>query len=174
VRTADLHIRDEDAGDRDAIFDVVSRAFPTPAEAQLVDRLRAAGAATISLVALHGERLVGHVLFSPVRVDAEGSAASFDAIGLAPLAVAPDVQNAGIGAALTRAGLAACRGRRHPIVFVLGHPGYYLRFGFEPAAPRGLHYAAGFERAFFVAELVPGALAGRRGVVRYRPEFDGL
>jgi putative acetyltransferase len=59
-------------------------------------------------------------------------------------------------------------------VFVLGHPADYPRFGFTPAAARGLHYADGFERAFFVAELAPGALAGRGGVVRYRPEFDGL
>jgi predicted N-acetyltransferase YhbS len=59
---------------------------------------------------------------------------------------------------------------------VLGHASYDPRFGFEPAAPRGLTYAGGraFDGSFFVAELEPGALAGRAGVVHYRPEFDGL
>jgi putative acetyltransferase len=150
----------------------VAAAFPTPAEAELVDRLREAGAVTISLVAEQHGRVVGHVLFSPVRV--EDAAGSSEALGLAPMAVVPELQRGGIGSALVRAGLDACRRGGHPIVFVLGHPAYYPRFGFEPAAARGLHYAEGFERAFFVAELEPGALAGRRGVVRYRPEFDGL
>jgi putative acetyltransferase len=172
MSASELEIRDERAGDRAAIFDVVSRAFPTAAEADLVERLRDAGAATISLVALRDARVVGHILFSPVRVEGEG--ASFEAIGLAPMAVAPEVQRDGIGSSLVRAGLDACRWRGHDVVFVLGHPSYYPRFGFEAAAPRGLHYAEGFERAFFVAELAPGALGGRRGVVRYRPEFDGL
>jgi len=166
-------IRPEAPRDRSAIFDVNARAFPRQDEAKLVDVLRAANAATISLVAERDERLVGHILFSPVRVEGEG--ASFAAQGLAPMAVLPECQRDGIGSALVRAGLDACRRAGHPLVFVLGHPAYYPRFGFEPALPRGLHYEGGaaFEHAFFVVELEAGALAGRRGIVHFRPEFAG-
>jgi putative acetyltransferase len=168
-------IRPEEARDERAIFGIHARAFPSDGEARLVDALRAAGAATISRVAACGGQVVGHVLFSPVRV--EGPGGSFAALGLAPVAVAPERQRDGIGSALVRAGLAACLDAGHPIVFVLGHSAYYPRFGFAPAAPRGLFYAdrtRDYTPVFFVAELEPGALAGRTGVVRYRPEFDAL
>ncbi len=61
-----------------------------------------------------------------------------------------------------RAGLDACRDAAHTIVFVLGHPAFYPRFGFEAAAPRGLHYegGAGYAPAFFVAELAAGVARG--------------
>ncbi len=168
-------IRPERAADRAAIFELVARAFPTDAEARLVDRLRAAGAAIVSLVAAQDRTVVGHILFSPVHVVAADGTA-FDAIGLAPMAVAPELQKGGIGGALVRAGLEACRAAGHTIVFVLGHPAYYPRFGFEPAAPRGLSYEGGpqFAQAFFVRELEPGALAGRDGVVHYHAAFAGL
>jgi putative acetyltransferase len=171
---SNLVIRPEAAGDRRAIFEVNARAFPQPGEAKLVDALRTSNAATISLVAESAGRIVGHILFSPVRVEGEGS--SFTALGRAPMAVVPACQRAGVGSALVRAGLDACRRAGHGVVFVLGHPTYYPRFGFEPAAQRGLHYEGGpdFDAAFFVAELTAGALAGRRGVVHYRPEFAQL
>jgi putative acetyltransferase len=171
---ARLLIRTEQPRDIGAVFEVHARAFPQLGEAKLVDALRAAGAATISLVAERDERVVGHILFSPVRVEGEGG--SFVALGLAPMAVDPSCQREEIGSALVRAGLDACRDAGHTIVFVLGHPAYYPRFGFEAAAPRGLHYegGAGYAPAFFVAELAAGSLAGRGGVVHFRPEFAAL
>jgi len=173
---SDVAIRPEGPLDRSAIFDAHARAFPQPAEAKLVDALRTANAATLSLVAERDGRLVGHILFSPVRVEREREGDSFVALGLAPMAVDPDHQRQGIGGALVRAGLDACR-RGHPIVFVLGHPDYYPRFGFESAAPRGLFYSdtsRDYSPVFFVAELVPGALAGRTGVVHYHQAFAEL
>ena len=170
-----IGIRPEEPRDERATFEIHARAFPSDAEARLVDALRAAGAATISLVAECDARVAGHILFSPVRVD--GAGGSFAALGLAPVAVVPERQRDGIGSALVRAGLAACRSAGHSIVFVLGHASYYPRFGFEPAAPRGLFYSDRTRDStpmFFVAELAPGALAGRTGVVHYRPEFAGL
>jgi len=62
-----------------------------------------------------------------------------------------------------------------PVVFVLGHPGYYPRFGFRTAAPLGLRCE--FEappEAFLVAELEKGALGGRTGTIHYHPEFSRL
>ncbi|RIL08221.1 MAG: GNAT family N-acetyltransferase [Proteobacteria bacterium] len=170
-----IAIRPERASDRDAIFALHARAFPSDAEARLVDALRDAGAARVSLVAEEEARVVGHVLFSPVRVAAPNGA-EFAALGLAPMAVDPARQRAGVGGALVRAGLAACRADRHVLVFVLGHPAYYPRFGFEPAAAHGFSYAGGraYDAAFFVAALAPGALAGRAGVVHFHAAFAAL
>ena len=169
-----LVVRPELPRDHRDVFELSARAFARPAEAKLVDALRDAGALSISLVAESGGRLVGHVAFSPVRVG-EGAAA-WEALALGPIAVDPDRQGAGVGSALVRAGLERCRTERHLVVFVLGHSGYYRRFGFEPAAPRGFAYERGarFAPAFSVAELEPGALGGRSGVVRYRPEFAAV
>lgn len=164
-----MEIRAERPEDAAAIAAVHERAFPQPAEARLVAVLRAAGAATLSLVAVRDGALVGHALFSPVRV--EGDAGAWQALGLGPVGVLPALQRAGIGSALIREGLARCRAQQHSVVFVLGHAAYYPRFGFRPAAREGLCWEHGHDDSFFVAELAPGALAGRRGIVRYRPEF---
>ena len=174
MRAAPLSIRAEEPRDRRAAFEVLARAFPRPGEAELVDALRAAGGLVLPLVAERGGRVLGHVAFSPVRVGR--GAAAWHALALGPMAVDPDHQRGGIGSALVRAGLERCREARHTVVFVLGHAGYYPRFGFEPATARGLEYEGGprFAPAFFVAELEPGALRGRAGVVYYRPEFAGL
>ena len=97
------------------------------------------------------------------------------AVGLAPMAVEPSHQRQGIGSNLVLAGLDACSRRGDELVFVVGHPDFYPRFGFVSAAPHGFHYIdEGFDPYLFVAELVEGALAGRRGWVEYHPEFDKL
>jgi len=170
----ELRVRRELPADAAAVHEVVARAFPTDAEARLVARLRGTVAPWISLVAAgSGGRVVGHVLFSPVEIRAETGVSR--ALGLAPLAVRPEHQRRGVGSALVRAGLAQCREIGEPVVVVLGHPGYYPRFGFRPAWELGLYYRRpGPEPSFLVAELEPGALRGRRGEVRYHPAFSDL
>jgi putative acetyltransferase len=163
-------IRAELPGDHGAVFEVVRRAFEGEGEAELVAALRLVADPQISLVALREERVVGHVFFSPVTI--EGERVRTTALGLAPLAVAPECQRQGIGSALVRAGLEAARRAGHGVVVVLGHPGFYPRFGFRPAGARGLRYEApGHDEAFLVVELTAGALGDAAGVVRYRPEF---
>ncbi len=165
-----LTIRDESPGDAAALHAVVAHAFERPDEARLVEALRAAGKATVSLVAERDGHVVGHVLFSPVTLDD----APFG-VGLAPLAVLPEEQYAGIGSALTRAGLERCRADGVATVVVLGSPKYYGRFGFEAADAHDLkcEYDAP-PGAFQVIALVPGALAGKSGLVRYASEFAGF
>jgi len=164
-------VRYERAADHPAVFNINARAFGTPNEARLVEALREAARPQISLVALCDGRVRGHIFFSPVSVGS-GSGA-WEASGLAPMAVEPEWQHRGIGSALVRAGLAACRAIRRPVVFVLGHPEYYPRFGFRPAPPLGLRFRGPeFDPAFMVAELEPGALADRSGEVHYLPDFD--
>jgi putative acetyltransferase len=165
-----IEIRPETAADFAAVREVNELAFGQPAEAGLVDALRRAASPTISLVALEDGRVVGHIFFSPVTF--EGPQGVSAAMGLAPMAVRPERQNQGIGSALVRAGLAACAGLGENVVVVLGHPHYYPRFGFVPASSRGLssEYPVP-DDVFMVAELAPGALGGRSGLVKYHPEF---
>ena len=170
-----MKIRPEEPSDRAQIARLNRLAFGQPAEADLVDRLRAAGRATVSLVAVDPTAgVVGHILFSPVTLDpAPNPAPSW--LGLAPMAVLPERQRQGVGTALVHAGLAAARRTGATAVVVLGHPEYYPRFGFAPASRFGLRcvYDAPDE-AFLALELVPGGFGGRRGLVRYAAEFDLL
>lgn len=166
-------IRSELPTDCDAVRGLHDLAFGQPQEGRLVDALRASSAKRISLVAVAAGTVVGHIYFSPVTIEASSS--PIEGMGLAPLAVLPDLQRQGIGAELVRRGLAGCRRLEQAFVVVLGHPAHYPRFGFVPAATMNLscEYPVPPE-AFMAIELQPGALAGCRGLVRYRPEFAGL
>ena len=166
-------IRPEQSADRARIHQIHAAAFPTTAEAALVDRLREVVPNRLSLVAEIDGLVVGHILFTPV-VLRQGSAEEV-AVGLAPMAVDPEHQRRGIGSILVVAGLEACAARGDTLVFVDGHPEFYPRFGFKPAAPRGFRYIdEGFDPYLFVAELEHGAADGKRGSVEFHPEFDQL
>jgi putative acetyltransferase len=166
-------IRDEVPADRAAVRDVHRQAFGQDEEARLVDALRDGGYARVSLVAEDEDdgRVVGHVLFSALPI--ETSAGTVDALALAPLAVLPDRQRTGVGSALVREGLRACRDRGHRIVVVLGHQDYYPRFGFS--AGRAARLRSPYSGPSFMAlELVAGALEGVEGEARYPAPFSGF
>lgn len=165
-----VEIRPETPWDVDSIRRVIELAFGQIEEAAIVDKLRQRGALTLSLVATRDNEVVGHIAFSPVAIESQGS--SFEAIALGPMAVLSTHQRQGIGSALVRAGLEECRRLGQEIVVVLGHPNYYPRFGFIPARARGIDCE--FEvpdEAWMVLELKEGGLVGKRGTVHYRPEF---
>jgi putative acetyltransferase len=139
-------------------------------EAELVERLDRGGLVVASLVALAAEVVVGHVLFSDLAVEIDGRPTL--AAALAPLAVLPDFQRRGIGTRLVAKGLRILRDRGRTAVIVLGHRGYYGRFGFSAELARKL--AGPFKGENFMAlELVSGTLDGLVGSVRY-PEAFGL
>jgi putative acetyltransferase len=168
-----LELRAEAEGDRAAIFQVHGAAFETELEARLVDQLRAAGALTLSVVAVENGLIVGHVAFSPVTISENPVGAR--ALGLGPIGVLPACQRRGIGTRLIEAGLHASAAEGWDLVFVLGEPGYYRRCGFESAAKHGMRckYDAPLE-AFMVTALHPDTLAGVSGIVDYHPAFDSF
>ena len=161
-------IRPERPGDEAAIRRVHREAFGQPDEAALVDALRRSCPDLLSLVAVEGREIVGHILFSPATIgEVEG-------FGLAPMAVLPGRQRQGIGSRLVRTGLEALRERGVPFVIVLGHPGYYPRFGFEPASARGISAQWDVpDEAFMIWVFDEARMRGVRGVARYRPELSG-
>lgn len=167
ARDAGFTIRPEAPADRPAIFAVHAAAFPTDDEARLVDRVRAAGDAIVSLVAEQGSAVVGHALFSPVRADR----APEPGAGLAPVATLPAFQRKGVASALVLDGLAALRARSIAWAAVLGEPGYYARFGFTPASQWGLSCVYTGADAFMAMPLREGGLPRGGGVVRYCPAF---
>ena len=165
-------IRAERDTDHAAVHALNAAAFPTSAEADLVDALRREARPLVSLVAECDGTVVGHILFSPVSLE---NRPDLGIMGLAPMAVVPDHQRSGIGSALVRAGLAECRRLGFSAVVVLGHPEYYPRFGFSPSVRYGIRSEYDVpDEVFMALELVPGALREASGTVRYHPAFGNV
>jgi putative acetyltransferase len=166
--SASITVRVERAEDAAAIRGINLAAFGGPIEADLVETLRADGAVLLSLVAEVARQTVGHILFSRMWID--GDHGSTSAVALAPVAVLPEFQKRGVGTALVNRGIELVRAAGERITFVLGEPQYYQRFGFSTANTASIRTP--FPPANFMAlELVPGALAGVAGAVRYPAAF---
>lgn len=165
-----IDVRKEEPTDQDAVRRLNLAAFDNGPEATLVDRLRTSCKDYLAFVAIEGDTLVGHILFTPVAID--GSAVT--GMGLAPMAVLPSHQRRGIGTHLVRHGLQHLRQSGCPFVIVLGHPEYYPRFGFERASK--YHLVSQWEgvpdEAFMVVVFDGTVLPKAGGIARYRAEFD--
>lgn len=166
-----MNIRNEMTTDKEAIHALHVEAFGQDAEAKLVDELRVEGFATLSLVAMAYEKLIGHVLFSRVEIVSPGK--TVRALALAPLGVLPLWQRHGVGSALIREGLKQAAGAGEKMVIVLGDPAYYRRFGFRAELTAALQSPYAGEH-FMALELSPGALEGVTGEVRYSAPFGRL
>jgi len=129
---AKLVIRNEIDADIEAISAVTVAAFKTlkisnHTEQLIIEALRAAGALTVSLVAELDGRVVGHIAFSPVAI----SDGTQNWYGLGPVSVLPEFQRQGVGKALIREGLSQLRDMGAGGCCLVGHPEYYVKFGFQ-------------------------------------------
>jgi predicted N-acetyltransferase YhbS len=170
-----VHIRRSKDVDLKAICDTVSDAFDESEHeekeiANLVLDLLADPTAKpfLSLVAFAEEPIVGYILFTKVQIvnSDQGVSASI----LAPLAVKSAYQNMGIGSLLVNKGIKQLRDMGFELVFVLGHPTYYPKFGFTPAGKVGFEtpYSIPQEHAdaWMVKELIPGTIENTSGKVK--------
>ena len=167
-----ITIRSEEPADAEVIHSIHQSAFPTEAEARLVDRLRQERKLALSLIAEVNDSVVGHVAFSPVSVE-PGSPAK-RGLGLGPVAVLREWQRKGIGEHLITGGVEECRRDGYSFVVVLGEPEYYERFGFRRASLFGLGNEYGVDDPFMVLELRLGGLPKVPGTVKYVKVFSEL
>ncbi len=166
-------IRTEQPADYPAIRAVVSAAFASDTEADLVDAIRSSEhyVPELALVATDGGEVVGHTMISGATLRSPGGDRPI--VMLSPLAVLPARQGEGIGAALVRAAVAAADHRGEPLVVLEGSPAYYRRFGFEPSYEHGIQLPLpdwAPREAGQVARL-SGYDAALTGTVVYPPAF---
>lgn len=162
-----IDIRDEQPGDVSVIRALNRLAFSGDEEGRIVDSLRANGAVTLSLVAVDGDEIVGHIMFSPLSVGAAHG------VGLGPMAVTPSQQRRGVGSRLVKAGIERLTRAGCPFIVVIGHPAFYPRFGFRPAAPHGLTCAWDVPPEAFMVKIINPDVGGRlQGMAQYRAEFS--
>jgi putative acetyltransferase len=156
-------IRDEKQADSEAIHELVAAVFRRPDEAVLINRLRSNGACVISLVAVEGDEIVGHVLFSRMI-------APFRALGLGPASVNPSRQRQGIASRLISTGLDKAREAGWQGVFVLGEPKFYSRFGFDPDLAGG--FMCRYSGPHLMALALGRELPTREGMIEYALAFN--
>jgi putative acetyltransferase len=171
-------IRRERTEDHAAVRTVLRAAFAEmaaprgePVEPGLVDALRASPEwiPALALVAeAHDGQVAGSVICTRGWVDGR------PALGLGPLAVAPDRQGQGTGAALMHAVLGAADALDEPLVVLLGHTGYYPRFGFRPAAELGVLPPEADWAPHFQARPLSAYRPELRGGFRYAQPFHEL
>jgi len=169
-----LQIRKSSESDSSTIADVAAAAFGSEEGQEIVELIDALASdpsaqPSLSLVATMANKLVGHILFTKTRI-ANSPRSARSAI-LAPLSVHPEYQRQGIGGQLIREGVKLLRATDIELLFVLGHPDYYPKFGFSPAAVEGLDaprpIAPEHADAWMVRELQPGVLGHVTGVVMF-------
>lgn len=171
-------VRKEEPKDRAAVSAVVARAFEGMEESDhqehfLVERLRDSDAfvPALSLVAeLEDGRIAGYILLTKAEI--VSAEKTFPVLALAPLAVLPEFQNQGIGTALITSAHEIASRSGFGLSVLLGHPTYYPRFGYKKASDCGIAFPFDApDDCALVKELLPGALQGVSGVVRYPKAF---
>jgi len=168
-----ISIRRELPEDIKEIHTLEAEAFGGRLQADIVDRLRDDGALWLSQVALVDDRIVGHAAYSLVEISHNSNNWHFPALG--PIAVAPAYQRQGIGSALIRAGIEVVGEAGFGLLFLVGSPNYYPRFGFQPALPLGFtsdYVKPSGRHEHFMALVLDQSLIGSvRGHMRFHGAF---
>jgi putative acetyltransferase len=155
---------------RPAVLEVNRLAFKGDIEFRLITNLQRDGAIQASFVAVDGGVVIGHILFSPLYVMADGK--RVDAVALAPMCVVPSRQKQGIGTLLVKHGIEAMKSAGQAAIIVLGHVNFYPRFGFRHDLVKNLSCAFNKYEAFMGLELLAGSLGGKSGTCIYPRAFD--
>jgi len=163
-------IRHEKPEDIPLIHSVIEQTFKRDAEARLADKLRRSCADCLSLVADDNGSIVGHIMFTPVRIE---NHKTVQGMGLAPMAVIPSKQRRGIGKLLVKTGLKILQEKGCPFVIVLGHPEYYPRFDFQPASRLTIksQWDDVPDEAFMILVMDDKVMQNVSGIARFRDEF---
>jgi putative acetyltransferase len=165
-----IEIREERSDDVMAVRDLNRRAFGQDQESNIVDALRANGAALLSLVATVNDQVVGHIMYSPVSVGGKAEGAA-----LGPMAVVPEFQRQGIGSKLIEAGNRKLKDSGCPFILVVGHADYYPRFGFRPASEHGIQCEWDVpDDVFMLLVLDEPKMESVTGLAKYRHEFSSV
>jgi putative acetyltransferase len=165
-----IEIREERPDDVAAVRNLNRRAFGQDQESNIVDALRANGAALLSLVATVNDQVVGHIMYSPLTVGDNVSGAA-----LGPMAVLPEFQRQGIGSKLVEAGNRKFKEAGCPFIIVVGHADYYPRFGFRPASEHGIKCEWDVpDNVFMLLVLNETKMQGASGLAKYRHEFSSV
>ena len=161
-----FQIREAMEADLNDVLSVERLAFGYDKEANLVEALLYDPSAkpVLSLLAFDKDRSVGHVLFTEARLSGSRNAASI--VLLAPLAVVPDAQKQGVGGKLIAQGLKLLSESEVDLVFVLGHPEYYPRYGFKPAGRLGFEAPYPIPDEHATAWMVQALRTGLIGTLR--------
>jgi predicted N-acetyltransferase YhbS len=172
-----LKLRQEKPEDHAVVEALIEAAFAgvpysDQSEHQLVRRLRKSAAfiPELSIVAEWDGKIVGHVLLS--RISIKNDQQSFTSLALAPVSVLPHYQKQGVGGQLIRHAHEVAADLGYGSVVLLGHAGYYPRFGYEPAAKYNIRLPFDVPpENCMVIELIKGSLQGVSGMVQYPSEF---
>jgi len=170
-----IQIRPEHKNDYSSISMLNDLAFGQEAEGNLIEKLRKNRdfIKELSLVACMGNEVVGHILFTKVRI--KNNEEEFHSLALAPMCVLPELQGLGIGSQIIKKALQKAVKLGYESVIVLGHDSYYPRFGFAPASK--FQITCPFEAPdsnFMALELKKGSLDQVSGCVEYPKEFNDV
>ena len=167
-----ITIRNEENRDRRSVSLIYKAAFGQATEADLVESLRKSCPGRLALVADERGQVVGHILFTPATITTD-CGKTIIGMGLAPIAVTPDLQGQGIGSRLVNVGLAILKEQRCPFVIVLDHPRFFPRFGFAPAEEHRVRCQwPDVPSEAFMILLLNQEAQQISGIARYRDEFN--
>ncbi len=169
----EINLRHETINDYKEIKNINDLAFEQADEGLLIEKLRLNPdfINKLSIVAEFNDKIVGHILFFPIKI--QNDSKKHESLALAPMSVLPGFQNKGIGGQLITKGLEIAKELGFKSVIVLGHKDYYPKFGFLPASRWRIK--APFDvpdEVFMAIALVSDGLKNVSGIVEYPKEFE--
>ena len=165
-------IRKEEEKDHKQIYEVNKLAFQQENESKLIEKIRKSEnfIPELSIVAEIDNRIVGHILFSKIKIIGDSD---YESLALAPMAVIPEFQKRGIGSELIKKGIDKAKELGFDSIIVLGHKEYYPKFGFQRASKWNIKCPFEVPDDVFMAiELTEKAFEGKAGTVKYPDEFN--